>query len=236
MGPKFSIKLVALFMVTVLCTLGYTLMSAQADMTLVAGKVAVPGDTEFKQGPDISYWFFEDTYLDKLELTTTYIRVNEGLKLGASTSAGHINVTLIAWLETTVTGGRQVAEWSAESTVSDADVTFTIYSLIPRASYSIYVDGIVRAQIQTDNSGIIHLAYSQWSTHTFSVLIPTSAIDDETDDSDDGDTIVPTSPTNPVGETNFASLTIILVVFGAISIIIGVALVGRRSGNRNRKE
>jgi len=161
---KLSAKLVSLFLVFSVCLLGYVSMSTLGDPTPTAGKVAISDQVQIKQGADVSYYFADDAYLDKLEVRASYVEINNQFRLSTGISTGQINVTLEQY------NTASSMTWTADSGTADPVVTFTLSGLESGRMYRLYVDGVA-SSLLTATGGTISFTYSgPWSEHQFEIV------------------------------------------------------------------
>ena len=164
MAFNLSAKLVSLFLVFSVCLLGYVSMSTWGAPTPTAGKVAISDQIQIKQGADVSYYFADDAYLDKLEVRASYVEINNQFRLSTGISTGQINVTLERY---SVSSSML---WTADPGSADPVVTFTLSGLESGTQYYVKVDGNREHQLRADGSGQISFTYSgPWSEHTFEI-------------------------------------------------------------------
>jgi hypothetical protein len=174
MDLKLSTKLVSLFLVFSVCLLGYVSMSTWGDPTPTAGKVAISDQVQIKQGADVSYYFADDAYLDKLEVRASYVEVNSQFRLSTGISTGQVNITLERYAVSSS------MLWTADPGSADPIVTFTLSGLESGVYYNVYVDGNRIEQIRCD-SGSITFSYSgPWSEHQFEIIPQYSVYPDVT--------------------------------------------------------
>jgi hypothetical protein len=165
MDPDQSAKLVSIFLVLSVCTFGYVSMSTWGTVTPTAGEVAVSNTVEIRQGPDVSYYFAQDAYLDTLEIQATYVEINNQFRLSTNASTGHVNITLEQY---------DVASpmmWLVNPGTAEPVVNFTLSGLVSWTDYEIYVDGNLFGSLTATGSGTISFSYSgPWSDHEFEVV------------------------------------------------------------------
>lgn len=163
MDSSLSPKLVSLFFVFSVCLLGYVSMSTWSIPTPTSGKVAISDQTLIKQGANVSYYFASDAYLDKLEVASTYIELDDKLKI-ATLTTNPVNVTI---------GSRSLASAHSSWVLScnaSTSMTFTLSGLQSGLQYYIKVDGIRVSQLRAISGGSVSFTYSgSWSSHSFSV-------------------------------------------------------------------
>jgi uncharacterized membrane protein YuzA (DUF378 family) len=164
MSSKFSAKLVSLFLVFSVSLLGYVSMSTWGALTPTAGKVAISDQVQIKQGADVTYYFADDAYLDKLEVRASYVEINSQFRLSTGVSTGQINVTLERY---SVSSSML---WTADPGSADPIVTFTLSGLESGRMYRLYVDGVA-SSLLTATGGTISFTYSgPWSEHQFEIV------------------------------------------------------------------
>ena len=161
---KFSVKLVSLFLIGSVCLLGYVSMSTWASPTPTIGKVAISNQVQIKQGVNVSYYFADDAILDKLEIASTYIKLDNKLKIATAT-INPINVTI---------GGRSLnsahSSWILNSNASTS-MTFTLSGLESGRMYRVYIDGMSARLLTASGSGVVSFTYSgPWSEHQFEIV------------------------------------------------------------------
>ena len=172
---KLSAKLVSLFLVFSVCLLGYVSMSTLGAPTPTAGKVAISDQVQIKQGADVSYYFADDAYLDKLEVRASYVEINSQFRLSTGVSTGQINVTLERY---SVSSSML---WTADPGSADPIVTFTLSGLESGRMYRVYVDGVSSNLLTASGSGVISFTYSgPWSEHQFEIIPQYSVYPDVT--------------------------------------------------------
>ncbi len=90
-----------------------------------------------------------------------------------STDLGGLFINMTVWNPGMTQTDEAVAEWTANSTNSNAAVTYTLSGLQSGTQYSVYVDdSVLGAPILTGDSGEISFTYSgPWSGHAFMVDI-----------------------------------------------------------------
>ena len=164
-------KVASLFLVLSVCLLGYVSMSTWGAPTPSPGKVAFSSVVEIRQGANVSYFFAQDAYLDKLEVRTSYLELNGQFRLSTEVSTGHVNVTL----STYDVSGAMV--WTADPGTAEPTVIFALSGLQSGARYSVSVDGVQEYSIVADDAGSIQFAYGgPWSAHEFEVVIASGEI------------------------------------------------------------
>ncbi len=164
MDSKLSAKVVSLFLVASVCLLGYVAMSSFGEPSLIPGKVGVDSRVQFKQNDNVSYYFAQDSYVDRLEIAPAYFKVNS-LKFTTSVSTGNVNVTLY---DADAQDG--YLKWRAEQDVANAGVTFNLEGLLSSTMYDWFIDGAVVAHTVCDGAGVAQYTYSgPWSSHVFVV-------------------------------------------------------------------
>jgi hypothetical protein len=165
MYSRLSGKLVSLFLILSVCLLGYVSMSTWGAPTPTAGKVAISDQVQIKQGVDVSYYFADDAYLDKLEVRASYLEINSQFRLSTGISTGEVNITLERY---SVSSSML---WTADPGSADPIVTFTLSGLESGAQYYVKVDGNRVHQLWATGSGTISFTYAgPWSEHTFEVV------------------------------------------------------------------
>jgi len=166
MDSKLSAKVVCLFLVLSACLLGYTAMMSIGEPSAIPGKVGIDSNVQFKQNDNVSYWFAQDSYVDRLEIAPTYFEINS-LKMTTSVSTGNVNVTLYDFNND---GG--YVRWRAEQDVSTASVAFKLDGFSVGRMYDWIMDGNVVARTVGDSLGSVQYTYSgPWSSHVFVVQI-----------------------------------------------------------------
>lgn len=164
MDSKLSAKVVSLFLVLSVCLLGYVAMSSFGEPSLIPGKVGVDSRVQFKQNDNVSYWFGQDSYVDRLEIAPSYFKINS-LKMTTSVSTGNVNVTLID-----TDPGDGYLKWWADQDVVNAGVTFNLEGLLGGTVYDWFIDGRIVAHTASDSNNAIQYTFSgPWSSHEFIV-------------------------------------------------------------------
>lgn len=132
----------------------------------IPGKVGVDSNVQFKQNDNVSYWFAQDSYVDRLEIAPTYFEINT-LKFTTSVSTGNVNVTLYDFDSS---GG--YVRWRADQDVSTASVAFRLDGLAADRMYEWQIDGSIVARTVADPTGCAQYTYSgPWSSHIFVVQV-----------------------------------------------------------------
>jgi hypothetical protein len=150
-------------------------MSTWGAPTPTAGKVAISDQVQIKQGADVSYYFADDAYLDKLEVRASYVEINSQFRLSTGISTGQINVTLEQY------NTASSMTWTADSGTADPVVTFTLSGLESGRMYRLYIDGNQEALLTASGSGVISFTYSgPWSEHQFEIIPQYSVYPDVT--------------------------------------------------------
>lgn len=228
-------RILVALLVGSLCLMGYTVTYARGDTVPVEGKMVIAAGIPIRQGDQVEYTFLEDTALDKLELTNTYIELDDEIRFGAHVEgAGHLNVSIRSW-EPSADSGR-VIQWNASS-ASDVIVTFTVYSPQFRTDlvYQVLVDGVESASLEFDASRETSFAWGIWSDHLFELTIPESSddSDDGDDDTDGGIIRPPIVPWNPTGLDPYAWLVVVVALSSVV--LIGLLMLSRSGkGRRGR--
>ena len=164
MDSKLSAKLVSLFLVLSVCLLGYVAMSSFGEPSAIPGKVGVDKNVQFKQNDNVSYYFGQDSYVDRLEIAPAYFKINS-LKFTTSVSTGNVNVTLID-----SDAGDGYLKWRADQDVVNAGVTFNLQGLSGGTMYDWFIDGKVVAHTATNSINATQYTYGgPWSSHEFIV-------------------------------------------------------------------
>jgi len=162
MRASLSPKLASIAILGSVLLMGYTLMSASGELTGTAGMVTISPDVVIRQGNGVNYSFSEIAVIDKLELKSASIEINDGLEIGAVTSAGYLSNELISY-----DPSGQI-RWIGTSTDSTASVTYTVSGLLANTNYEVWVDGSKVRTIGADSSGSVQYTYlGTWSTHEF---------------------------------------------------------------------
>ena len=229
MDSKLSAKLVSLFLIGSVCLLAYTAMSTWGVITPTPGKLVISRDVEIRQDSTISYFLTEDLYLDRLEVTGSYVEFDDLFRIGTTVSdSSHVNITLQSWNPLLTTG--TVAKWSAECE-NETSVTFTVYSpvfLVGR-TYHVYVDTVITANIQVGSSREISLSWGTWSLHQFEIFLPVEhQIPVEEPDTGDNNPATST-PGNP--SWTWTSPALIVIV--SASVLLALVLLLRRPKGRS---
>jgi len=158
-----SVKLVTLLMVVALVGVGYLITSqVNAELAGTAGKVTISPDVTIRQGNGVNYSFSEVAVIDKLEVKSASIEINDNFEIGAVTSSGYLSNELISY-----DPSGQI-RWIGTSTDSTASVTYTVSGLLANTNYEVWVDGSKVKTLGADSSGSVQYTYlGTWSTHEF---------------------------------------------------------------------
>ena len=231
MDSKVSAKLVSLFLVLSICLLGYIAMSTWGAVTPTPGKLAISKDVEIRQDSTVSYFLTEDQYLDRLEVTSSYVEFDDLFRIGTTVGdSSHINVTLQSWDPGALTGS--VVKWSTECG-NETPVTYTVYSplfLVGR-TYQIFVDTVIAAQIRVETSREISLSWGIWSLHQFEIVLPAiHELPVELPDTGDNSPATSTPGNSSWTWTGLAFITIV-----STTLIIMVLLFRRSRGRSGRQ-
>ena len=161
MRGSLSFKLACIAILCSVLLMGYTLMSASGELTGTAGMVTISPDVVIRQGNGVNYSFSEVATIDKLELKSASIEINDALEIGAVTSAGYLSNELVSYVPAYV-------KWIGSCTDSSATVTYTISGLQSETNYEVWVDGSRVKLLGADVSGSLQYTYlGTWSTHEF---------------------------------------------------------------------
>jgi len=175
MYSRLSAKLVSLFLVFSVSLLGYVSMSTWGAPTPTAGKVAISDQVQIKQGADVSYYFADDAYLDKLEVRASYVEINSQFRLSTGISTGQVNITLERYAVSSS------MLWTADPGSAGPIVTFTLSGLESGRMYRVYIDGVSSNLLTASGSGVISFTYSgPWSEHQFEIVPQYSVYPDVT--------------------------------------------------------
>ena len=162
MRASLSPKLASIAILGSVLLMGYTLMSASGELTGTAGMVTISPDVVIRQGNGVNYSFSEIAVIDKLELKSASIEINDNFEIGAVTSAGYLSNELISY------DPSSQIRWIGTSTDSTASVTYTVSGLLANTNYEVWVDGSKVRTIGADSSGSVQYTYlGTWSTHEF---------------------------------------------------------------------
>lgn len=164
MESGLSVKVVSVFLVLSICFLGYVSMSTFGQPSAVNGKVSIDSRVQFKQNDNVSYYFASDSYVDRLEIASTYFEINS-LTMSTSVSTGNAVVTLYDF-----DPSDNYLKWSADQDVPDARVGFELTGLSANILYDWFIDDRVVAHTLCVSSSPIGYTYSgPWSSHVFVV-------------------------------------------------------------------
>ena len=166
MGPKFSAKLVSLFLISSVCLLGYVSMSTFGSPTPINGMVAIDPSIEFKQSASTSYYFESNAYVEKLTLTGSYIELNSSFKLGIRASSGSVNVTIKDWDMSDRTVGFETQQYLAHVTI-----TISLGDLPMPGIYSVYVNGSKIGALSTLGSSFTYNYVSTQEWRDFEIRL-----------------------------------------------------------------
>jgi hypothetical protein len=163
MEIKEPIKLVSLFLVSSVCLLGYTAMSAWGTPTPTAGMVAIDDSTLIYQGNNVNYTFASDSVVPRLEVGLGYIEIGT-VRIAATVSTGYVNSSLLQW------SNSHSIEWTTNATNPTANVNYSVSGLLPFYKYDMLTDSAIIDSFTTTSTGIYSFNYSgPWSTHTFEI-------------------------------------------------------------------
>ena len=164
MALKLSIKLVSLFLVLSVCLLGYTMMSAQADLIGTNGYLTIDKDIPLRQGNGSNYTFSADATITYLGIGYNYVRVNS-VTFESTPSIGNITGVLKTW------DPSGTIEWNVSSTNASMQLPYTVYGLNQWSKYDFYRDSVKIQTLISDIAGTVTFtASTSWSAHEFELV------------------------------------------------------------------
>ena len=138
------------------------LTSVSGDLAGTDGMVTISPDVTIRQGNGVNYSFSEVATIDKLELKSASIEINDNFEIGAVTSGGYLSNELIAY------DPSSNIRWIGSCTDSTATVEYTLSGLIAGTTYDIFIDGTKKAITSANSLGTIQYLYTDgWSDHEF---------------------------------------------------------------------
>ena len=85
-------RILVALLVGSLCLMGYTVMnSVTAELTGTDGMVTISPDVIIRQGNGVNYSFSEVAVIEKLELKSASIEIDDLFEIGAVVSAGYLS-------------------------------------------------------------------------------------------------------------------------------------------------
>lgn len=224
MDSALSAKLASIVLLISICMLGHSVMMAQADVRPVPGQVVISSDVLIRQGDQVEYTFLVDTVVERLEITSSYMEIDNTVRIGISVSgAGTVRASLQFWDTDTASG--RVILWNASSE-DDVTALFTISSpdFHPDEEYQLKIDGVTASRFQMDTARTLSLSWGVWSDHLFELLIPDAA-----DAADDPAPTEQSPKTSDPAETTFSYTSIGLIAFVCATTVILLLLLVRRT-------
>lgn len=155
-------RILVALLVGSLCLMGYTMMSASADLTGTDGMVTISPDVTITQGNGVNYSFSEVATIDKLEVKSASIEIDDSFEIGAVVSSGYLSNELISY------DPSSQIRWIGSCTDSTATVEYTLSGLVAGTTYDIIIDGAKAAISSANSLGTIQYIYTGgWSDHDF---------------------------------------------------------------------
>lgn len=220
MDPRISARLEVIVLAFAVCLAGYTMMEARGSPSSAPGYVTFDSTVVIRQGNGVNYSFAAPTQVDKLEVKSASIRINDEVELGATTTAGFLTNTLseVSYSRT---------RWTAACTNISAIVTFTISQVPANWTYDWFLDGIKQAGISSGSIRLVSFSYL-WanSSHAFVIQHASPTV------------TPPHAPDSSTGEGtspwSWTSLSVLIIASVSV-MIIALLLLRRPRGSSRRK-
>jgi hypothetical protein len=127
------------------------------------GMVAIDETTSIRQGNNINYTFLHAEVIPRLEVGVGYVEIGN-IKISSDISSGYVLSVLYSW------DNSNTIEWTAETTINNANINYTISGLKQFEHYKYFRDYILIETFLTTETGSYSFNYSgPWTSHVFAI-------------------------------------------------------------------